>query len=1788
MSTSLLAQKNISFMEHSQEKINVNIKFDKEPFTVENGKLKFANKDFFMDENKPSYPILPEKIFYFAIPPYSKVSLMKVNSEIQFVENFELSINPRIRISNDSAITYEDAPLFENFNLMNIYPEVEFEIIGYTWIRDYYCVAVKIFPYRYIIENSRLIELTSLQIQLNINDVKPYQQSDHSRGDFDKQLEQIISNYALAANFRSEKKIKDDITSSDSWIDYTKEYIKFLIAKDAIYRISYNDLIDYGLNPSLINPKTFKLYVKGNEHEIYVKGEDDFNFDTTDFIEFYSERNYDSTNYRQIGSLGQDYMNFMDRYSDTAVVWLSWGGTNGKRCVIQNSVLPASTDTLASHLVRMHFEQDKRLWYYDATSPRVQLPFWQENKVWTWLVLGSTGSQSISFNARDAVPNTPVKVLVRLISNAANISTNAHKNGVSINSTSPQDTITYNYKQTVNFSSTQSSNLLVNGINRLRIFGIPTSAAFHQSLIDWVDIEYTRMNKSVNDSILLIVPENVLHGLKVIKVENINVQAQDLVVYKIKPNIKRVENFTLSSGPSKILTFSDTSQRGDVYLIIKNEFVQKPLFSGKKYFVNLRSSSRGADYILLTNKRLSSSATNYKNFISMHYGLRTELVFVEDIFDEFSFGMTRAEAVRDFLFNASIYWSSPKPSYLTLAGDANYDYRDVIEPVPLPRKKNLVTSYGNPVSDVWYVTWDTSNVNLPQMFVGRIPVNNDNEFNNYLLKHRRFVGKPFNVWNKVYMFFSGGDVSKPFELAQIKAANEDILQNIVKPSPIGGQGKHFYKTISPPTNFGPYSQEEIRNTLDEGAMFISYIGHSGTRVWDNGVTEVEHIQNKYSDRFPLISDFGCSTGKFAEPDIDAFGELFISQSPNGQAIAYLGNSSWGYLSTSLRFPKYFYSQLLQDSIKIIGRAHFLGKVKQFVETGNTVVNRVFNYCNLLFGDPIISLRIPDKPNLSINNSSISLIGDSPRDTDDSIKIKIIIRNLGLVPNSEMFVDINDEFQDSIVYSKREIINIPQFETQLIVSIPIRGLVGRHSIKIHLDKDNLINELDESDNTATFNIDVYSTTLLSLENEKYYSIFKGKLRILNPVIKSQTGLSSLKLSISQDKNFTAPIEYNRDFDTLFTAIEIPSLLDGKRYWWRMKLNTSGSDWSQSYSFLNSSRSFSWFIDKSFEHQDIEYIKTRFDSSLGGWVLSEQNIGLKITSAGQSAGSFASMQYNAVESLPNTYFWGIATALIDTLTYKPFSFRYFLYPNPPSGDSLTSYINSLPKGTMIAMAICDDGAQSVLGYSGGTPVRNAIKSLGSLYIDSVRYRESWAILGKKGASIGSVPEVYKKLFEGPAVIDVSKLVKNDSGSIIFPLTGNSIKWRDMKIDLSKPEGTEIEFYPIGISTIGRTDTLQKINFISDSASLAFIDSKLYPRIKLLLNVTANSRKESPLIKNIGINYKAPPELGLNYQTVSLSRDTIYQGDSLNVKFFLQNLGDSDADSVNVQVKLIKNDNSKILLIDTLVLKLKSLERFNLTHLYRNYLVDGKGSMFFEIEIDPNNKIIELYKSNNSFRIPFYVRADTNVTSVSSLTVKVLYDGKNIEDGDFVSDNPHLNIEFLYPVWFAAHDTTSIQFFLNGRKIENSALYILHDTSKRKIIFQYQPHLSDGEYTFRIFGKNSLGHLESTPGYEKYFKVSGQLHVNQLFNYPNPFKNETYFTFNLTQIPDELRIKIYTVSGRLIKEIVRTSSELSTNFNRVHWDGRDEDGDLIGNGVYLYKVIAKRSGKSLEVLQKLAVVR
>jgi flagellar hook assembly protein FlgD len=93
-----------------------------------------------------------------------------------------------------------------------------------------------------------------------------------------------------------------------------------------------------------------------------------------------------------------------------------------------------------------------------------------------------------------------------------------------------------------------------------------------------------------------------------------------------------------------------------------------------------------------------------------------------------------------------------------------------------------------------------------------------------------------------------------------------------------------------------------------------------------------------------------------------------------------------------------------------------------------------------------------------------------------------------------------------------------------------------------------------------------------------------------------------------------------------------------------------------------------------------------------------------------------------------------------------------------------------------------------------------------------------------------------------------------------------------------------------------------------------------------------------------------------------------------------------------------------------------------------------------------------------------------------------------------------------------------------------------------------------------------------------------ISNMLNYPNPFTTSTAFVFTLTgaQVPQNLKIQILTVTGKIVREITKEELgplHIGRNITEFKWDGTDQYGQKLANGVYLYRVVTNLNGKSLE---------
>ena len=185
------------------------------------------------------------------------------------------------------------------------------------------------------------------------------------------------------------------------------------------------------------------------------------------------------------------------------------------------------------------------------------------------------------------------------------------------------------------------------------------------------------------------------------------------------------------------------------------------------------------------------------------------------------------------------------------------------------------------------------------------------------------------------------------------------------------------------------------------------------------------------------------------------------------------------------------------------------------------------------------------------------------------------------------------------------------------------------------------------------------------------------------------------------------------------------------------------------------------------------------------------------------------------------------------------------------------------------------------------------------------------------------------------------------------------------------------------------------------------------------------------------------------------------------------------------------------------------------------------------------------------------------------------QNFIDGDPVSSEPSIQATLT--------DDNGIDYITRPVNLEisrdNREFTSIPETEYRlsnrsgsnQVILNYQsPMLEPGTYQVRLTasdldGNESEGEIE--------FRIYRNLQLLRAMNYPNPFGGETEITCELTGAADEMTVKIYSLSGRLVREFTEPAP---AGFMMMPWDGRDRDGEEVANGVYYCKIRVKMPGE------------
>ena len=234
------------------------------------------------------------------------------------------------------------------------------------------------------------------------------------------------------------------------------------------------------------------------------------------------------------------------------------------------------------------------------------------------------------------------------------------------------------------------------------------------------------------------------------------------------------------------------------------------------------------------------------------------------------------------------------------------------------------------------------------------------------------------------------------------------------------------------------------------------------------------------------------------------------------------------------------------------------------------------------------------------------------------------------------------------------------------------------------------------------------------------------------------------------------------------------------------------------------------------------------------------------------------------------------------------------------------------------------------------------------------------------------------------------------------------------------------------------------------------------------------------------------------------------------------------------------------------------------------------------------------NNNLYIGGAVAPDT--TDKAKPNIELWINDAKLADGDPVGKSAQLTVKIkdnaglnIIPFPQLANDQTSqVQLLINGQKLENLSNSFLFDigcTNSGQALWTVPENLKIGINKLKLSACDlafNKGLLEINLNV---LASSGENKIDGLYNYPNPFKQSTCFTFNLYQEGD-VTINIYTIGGRMIKTLAQSGR--SFGYNQIYWDGRDADGNVLANGVYFYKIAVKGQSGEASAVGKMVVMK
>ncbi len=368
------------------------------------------------------------------------------------------------------------------------------------------------------------------------------------------------------------------------------------------------------------------------------------------------------------------------------------------------------------------------------------------------------------------------------------------------------------------------------------VFGARNQSA--KGWLDWFEIHYTRRLEAVNDFLFFASPDT--SGNIAYEVTNLSsLPSRNAMVFDVTDHksVRRLVQLSFDPVISTLVRFQVSQAGVKEFAVVGTNGFKTPLNARRIENSNIHGTTPGAHFIILSPPEFVSEAARLKAHRESSDTLKAAVVRIDQVFNEFSGGLTDPMAIRDFLKYAVMNWTM-KPAYVLLLGGGHYDYKSIVSTarnwIPPYESMESNNRVGSHASDDYFVILNQGN---PRVTIagGRLPARSSSEAVSMVDKIIAYeTTVPFDPWrNRVTFVADDGLTSTSDDGSLHTGQAEDLAQNY---TPASYEKKKIYlieyPTVSSATGRRkPEVNRDIVAAVNRGTLMLNYTGHGNEKLW---------------------------------------------------------------------------------------------------------------------------------------------------------------------------------------------------------------------------------------------------------------------------------------------------------------------------------------------------------------------------------------------------------------------------------------------------------------------------------------------------------------------------------------------------------------------------------------------------------------------------------------------------------------------------------------------------------------------------------------------------------------------------------------------------------------------------------------------------------------------------------------------------------------------------------------------------------------------------------------------